>query len=135
VFTPFIFGIPGETFAEGLKTIEFACELDPDVANFHCLTPFPGTELYDNIEKYGNMSGDLDDYTYQGAAFVPHSMTREEIASLRHIAFKTFYSRPKFLLRRIFGLRSLNDLRAALVGVRSLFWLWISEGVFKRGSG
>jgi radical SAM superfamily enzyme YgiQ (UPF0313 family) len=38
VFTPFLFGIPGETFEEGLKTIEFACELDPDVANFHALT-------------------------------------------------------------------------------------------------
>ena len=135
VFTPFLFGIPGETFADGLKTIEFACELDPDVANFHSLTPFPGTELYDNIEKYGTVSTELDDYTYQGIAFVPHSMTREEIASLRQIAFKTFYSRPRFLLRRVLGLRSLNDLRAAMTGMRSLFWLWISEGVFRKRAG
>ncbi len=35
VSTPFIFGIPGETFEEGLKTIGFAIELDPDLANFH----------------------------------------------------------------------------------------------------
>ncbi len=135
VFTPFLFGIPGETFAEGLKTIEFACELNPDVANFHSLTPFPGTELYDNIEKYGTVSSDLGDYTYQGAAFVPHTMTRDEIASLRQIAFKSFYSRPKFLLRRLLGLRSLNDLRAAVIGMRSLFWLWISEGLFRKRAG
>lgn len=135
VFTPFLFGIPGETFAEGMKTIEFACELDPDVANFHCLTPFPGTELYDNIEKYGTVSSDLGDYNYQGGAFVPHTMTRDEIALLRQIAFKTFYSRPKFLLRRVLGLRSLNDLRAAMIGMRSLFWLWISEGVFRKRAG
>lgn len=132
VFTPFIFGIPGETFAEGLKTIEFACELNPDVANFHSLTPFPGTELYDNLEKYGTVSSDLGDYTYQGIAFVPHTMSRDEIASLRQIAFKTFYSRPKFLLRRILALRSINDLRAAFVGMRSLFWLWVAEDLFRK---
>ena len=135
VFTPFLFGIPGETFEDGLKTIEFACELNPDVANFHCLTPFPGTELYDNIEKYGTVSSDLGDYSYQGAAFVPYTMSRDEIASLRQIAFKSFYSRPKFLVRRVLGLRSLNDLRAAMTGMRSLFWLWVSDGVFRKRAG
>jgi len=132
VFTPFLFGIPGETFEDGLKTIEFACELNPDVANFHSLTPFPGTELYDNIDKYGTISSDLGDYNYQGIAFVPHTMSRNQIASLRQIAFKTFYSRPKFLLRRVLGLRSINDLRAAFIGMRSLFWLWISEDLFRK---
>jgi radical SAM superfamily enzyme YgiQ (UPF0313 family) len=78
VYTPFIFGIPGETFEEGLRTIDFACELNPDIANFHALTPFPGTELYDNIEKYGSLSDELTDFTYQGIAFIPHTMTREK---------------------------------------------------------
>ena len=130
VYTPFLFGIPGQTFADGLKSIEFACELDPDIANFHALTPFPGTDLYDDIEKYGTMSDDLADFTYQGAAFIPHSMTREEIATLRQLAFKRFYSRPKFLLRRLLRLRNINDIRAALTGVRSLFWLWLQSDLF-----
>ncbi|MCF6289500.1 MAG: B12-binding domain-containing radical SAM protein [Desulfobacterales bacterium] len=132
VYTPFLFGIPGQTFADGLKSIEFACELDPDIANFHALTPFPGTDLYDNIEKYGTMSEDLSDYSYQGAAFVPYSMTRDEIAQLRQIAFKKFYSRPGFLLRRLFKLRTIHDLQAAIHGIKSMFWLWIRRGVFKR---
>jgi len=131
VYTPFIFGIPGQTFEDGLKSIEFACELDPDIANFHALTPFPGTDLYDDIDKYGTMSADLTDFTYQGAAFVPYSMTREEIAELRQLAFKRFYSRPKFLLRRLLKLRNLNDVRAALAGLRSLFWLWVKGDLFR----
>jgi len=134
VFTPFLFGIPGETYEDGLETIDFACKLNPDVANFHCLTPFPGTELYDNIDQYGRMSSDLNDFTYQGSAFVPYTMSREEIGKLRQIAFKKFYSRPKFLIRRLLGLRSVNDLRAALIGVRSLFWVWIVDGLFKKGA-
>ncbi len=133
VYTPFIFGIPGETFEEGLKTIDFACELDTDIANFHALTPFPGTELYDNIDKYGTMSGDLTDFTYQGAAFIPYTMTREEIAELRQIAFKRFYSRPKFVLQKILGLRNMNDIKAAAKGAKSMFWLWVKSDIFHRG--
>jgi radical SAM superfamily enzyme YgiQ (UPF0313 family) len=133
VFTPFLVGIPGETYEEALQTIEFACEIDPDVANFHCLTPFPGSELHDNIKQYGTLSSDLRDYTYQGAAFVPHTMTRDEIVRLRQIAFKRFYSRPRFLVRRVLGLRSLNDLRAAFTGIRSLLWVWAKKDLFRRG--
>jgi radical SAM superfamily enzyme YgiQ (UPF0313 family) len=133
VSTPFIFGLPGETFADGLKTIEFALELDPDIANFHALTPFPGTDLYDRREVYGVVSDDLTDYTYQGAAFVPCTMTRREIFTLRQLAFKRFYSRPSFLLRRLLRLRTRHDLAAAAQGLRSLFWLWASRDVFAGG--
>jgi len=132
VYTPFLFGIPGQTFADGLKSIEFALEIDPDIANFHALTPFPGTELWDNLEKYGTVSHDLSDYTYQGAAFIPYSMTREEINELRRIAFKRFYSRPRFLWRRLLALRSVNDLKAAWEGVKSLFWLHFGGKFFGR---
>ena len=132
VSMPFMLGIPGETYADGLKTIEFALELDPDLANFHALTAFPGTDLYDHHARYGTISRELGDYTYQGAAFVPYTMTREEIQALRQLGLRRFYSRPAFLLRRLLQLRNLNDLRAALAGLRSLFWLWARRGVFRR---
>jgi radical SAM superfamily enzyme YgiQ (UPF0313 family) len=132
VYTPFLFGIPGQTYEDGLKTIEFACELNPDIANFHALTPFPGTELYDNIEKYGTMSEDLTDYTYQGAAFIPYTMTRDEIARLRQIAFKRFYSRPWFIVQKIMKVQNINDIKAYAKGVKSLIWLWIRRDLFHR---
>jgi len=78
------------------------------------------------------VSENLSDYTYQGAAFVPYTMTREQIHELRQLAFRRFYSRPKFLLRRLLALRNLNDVRAALAGVRSLFWLWARRGLWLR---
>lgn len=132
VSTPFMFGIPGETFEEGLRTIQFALDLDPDIANFHALTPFPGTYLYDHLEEYGTMSGELTDFTYQGAAFIPHTMTREEILRLRQIAFRRFYSRPSFILRKLLDLRSFNDLKVAAMSVRSLFWLWTKKDLFRK---
>jgi anaerobic magnesium-protoporphyrin IX monomethyl ester cyclase len=132
VNTPFLFGIPGETFEEGLQTIDFAIDLNPDMANFHAITPFPGTYLYDNLEKYGTISDDLSDFTYQGAAFIPYSMTREEILKLRQIAFKRFYSRPSFILKKLLELRTLHDFSTALKSLRSLFWIWTKSDLFNK---
>ena len=133
VTVPFIFGIPGETYEEALQTIDFAIELNPHLANFHALTPFPGTPLYDRAEEFGRVSGNLRDYTYQGAAFTPHGMSRDEILKARQVAFRRFYSRPSFLVRRLFAIRTLEDCRTAVIGLRSLFWLWMDRTLFRRG--
>jgi radical SAM superfamily enzyme YgiQ (UPF0313 family) len=130
VQTTFMFGIPGETYAEALRTIDFACEIAPDMASFHAITPFPGTTLHDRAAELGTMSEELSDFTYQGAAFVPHTMTREQIRELRQRAYRTFYSRPGFLLRRLCGLRTRHDLEVALGSAKGLFWLWAKRGLF-----
>lgn len=132
VSTPFLFGIPGETFEDGLKTIEFAIELDADLANFHALTAFPGTYLYDNLNKFGRVSTSLSDYTYQGAAFEPYSMSREQIQELRQLALRRFYSRPVYLLRRLQQIRRWDDCKVAMQGMKSLFWLWSKKKLFHR---
>ncbi|MAF96053.1 MAG: B12-binding domain-containing radical SAM protein [Rhodospirillaceae bacterium] len=132
VSVPFMFGIPGETVADGLKTIDFAIELNPDLANFHALTPFPGTHLHDHRNDYGAVSGDLSDFTYQGAAFVPATMTRDDIRMLRQKAFRRFYSRPSFIFRRLLQIRTWKDFLAAASGVKSLFGLWKGRDLFRR---
>ena len=132
VSTPFMFGIPGETFEEGLQTIQFALDLDPDIANFHAITPFPGTYLFDNLDKYGTISDELTDFTYQGAAFIPYTMTRDDILKLRQIAFRKFYARPSFIFKKLLELRSLNDLKVAFKSFNSLFWLIAKNDLFKR---
>jgi len=127
VQTTFMLGIPGETYEEALRTIDFACELAPDVASFHALVPFPGTWLHDHVREYGTLSSDLEDFTYQGAAFVPHTMTRDQIRELRQRAYRRFYSRPAFLARRLSRLRTGDDVRVALRSARALFWLWAGK--------
>ena len=41
----FMFGNPGETIASMRRTIDFAKELDPDIAIFNITTPYPGTDV------------------------------------------------------------------------------------------
>ncbi len=132
VSTPFIFGIPGETFEEGLQSIEFAIELNADMANFHTLTPFPGTKLYDHIEHYGTMTTATDELTFEGAAFVPFSMSREQILELKQLAFKRFYRRPSYALRRLLGVRTRYDALGIWHGLRALLTLYRGPNVFSR---
>ena len=49
----FIIGLPGETKATIKKTISFAIELDPDFAKFLILKPFPGSEVFKNLNECG----------------------------------------------------------------------------------
>jgi radical SAM superfamily enzyme YgiQ (UPF0313 family) len=131
VYTPFIFGIPGETYEEAMKSIDLAIELDAHYVNFHTLAPFPGSELYDNVDKYGTMTGDENDYSFERAGFIPRTMTREEIFELRKKAFRKFYMRPSYILKRLLRSRSKEDLRTLLTGAKSLFYLAIKKDAFK----
>lgn len=52
----FIFGLPGETKVEAQQTIDFSLRLRDmglTSADFYCMTPFPGTPIYKNPEKFG----------------------------------------------------------------------------------
>ena len=109
----FMFGIPEETFEEGLETIKFACSLPLDYAAFLYLCPFPGSELHSNIEKYGVLTGI---WATTNISFIPYSMTLEQMQKLGAIAYKKFYMRPSYLLRRALKIRGFTDLNRDLRG-------------------
>ncbi|MCJ7445143.1 MAG: B12-binding domain-containing radical SAM protein [Methanotrichaceae archaeon] len=48
-----ILGLPGETYEDGLKTIEFVRNLSVDDYAQNYLIPFPGTELFNTAMNYG----------------------------------------------------------------------------------
>ncbi len=85
--TTYIFGIPGETFQEGLETIRFARSLGSFTVEFFPITPFPGTPMYKGIEKglFGTMSERLNDQgmLLDRPCFVPFTMTGDQIMELR----------------------------------------------------
>jgi len=115
--TPVIFGIPGETYEEGLQTIKWCIDNDTDVVNFHALSPFPGADLYENVEKYGTIpTTDFQDFSFEGCAFVPYTMTREQVQELRVQAFRRFYRRPGYMWKRIKGIRSWTDVKVLVAG-------------------
>lgn len=110
--TSFMFGVPVNTFSDSIKMIEDIKRLNPDYAIFFLLTPFPGTELYHNVEKYGKLvSNNFDDFTTHKAVFVPYGMTKEELEKLVIVAYKEFYLRFNYILKAMLKIRSLEDIR------------------------
>lgn len=122
--TTYIFGIPGETFEDGLKTIEFAKELGSFTVEFFPITPFPGTPLYKGVRKgfFGTMSENLSDQgmLLDRPCFVPFSMTAGEIMELRRLAYIKYFFRPKFLFYRLMNIMSPFQVRAMFHGAMSL---------------
>lgn len=122
--TTYIFGIPGETFEDGLKTIEFAKELGSFTVEFFPITPFPGTALYKGVRNgfFGTMSEKLSDQgmLLDRPCFVPYSMTAAEIMELRRLAYIKYFFRPKFLFYRLTNIMSSFQVRAMFHGAMSL---------------
>jgi radical SAM superfamily enzyme YgiQ (UPF0313 family) len=60
----FIIGHPTETYEAAMKTIELAKKLAKagDLVNVYNLVPYPGTEAYSYVEKYGRFSKSKEEF-------------------------------------------------------------------------
>ncbi len=93
----FIIGLPGETEETMEDTIRFARELDPIVANFSMATPFPGTEMYNQVLEKGRLLvKDWDDFAFfeNKAQFETDDMPAELVERKWREAYRRFYLRP-----------------------------------------
>jgi anaerobic magnesium-protoporphyrin IX monomethyl ester cyclase len=100
----FIFGMPGETEESMEKTIRLALELDPDLAHFLMAAPFPGTEMWEILEKHGQVFSHNMDWSQLAiqddkAHFAFGDLDKETIERKWHEAHRRFYLRPKRIAR------------------------------------
>ena len=116
----FIIGLPGDTRESMQRTIDFAIELDPLIANFSMMTPYPGTKVYEIIKQQGRLLiQDWEDYVFfeQRARYEMGEMTAELVEEMYRRAYRQFYLRPKPILRRLaskgFWLNLPRNLRIA----------------------
>ncbi|MFC2143110.1 B12-binding domain-containing radical SAM protein [Candidatus Aenigmatarchaeota archaeon] len=115
----FMLGLPGETPELARKTIQLAIDLEPDYAQFSLTTPYPGTNIWDEYEKWGTLDKNFKNFHGWMPVFVPHGYnSREELLAMQKEAFKRFYMRPKYILKKILKVRSINDIKRNIKGVR-----------------
>lgn len=98
----FIIGLPGDTRETMQKTIDFAIEIDPMIANFSMMTPYPGTIVYEQVKQSGRfLVKDWDDYVFfdQKARYEMGDLTAELMEEMYRKAYRQFYWRPKYILR------------------------------------
>lgn len=119
VFGSFILGIPDETFDEGLKTIEFAKELPLTFAKFLAYSPWPRTEVWKNSEKFGTLDKSSKNLGMNLINFVPKTMEKDELTTLLKKAYKEFYLRPTYMLKRLSQIRTKEDIKQNIRGLLS----------------
>ncbi len=98
----FIIGAPHETKKDVKETLKLAIKLNPDYAQFSILTPYPGTEIYEEAKEKGLiLTENFDEYTAGKPVLKNFYMTPEEISKLLKYCYLRFYLRPSFLWRQI----------------------------------
>lgn len=89
----FVFGLDDDMPDVFLDTAKFAVEAGIDLPRFAIVTPFPNTELYNNLEKQGRiLTRDWELYDGQHVVFQPASMTIAELQQGNQFAWNYAYS-------------------------------------------
>ncbi|MCQ9207644.1 MAG: B12-binding domain-containing radical SAM protein [Omnitrophica bacterium] len=110
----FMFALPGETPRDAMENIKLAISLDLDYALFHAAFPEPKTELFDIAKAYGDFE------KYRGmtkATFVPEGYKDgREVEKMVRKAYKKFYFRPKYVLKKLRSIKKMSDLTKYMEG-------------------
>lgn len=91
----FILGNPGETKGSLKATLGLMKRLPLDDLLVEYMTPYPGCELYDDIEKYGAGTRQWDRLNTFSVNFVPHGVTEKELRDTFTSAYRDFYLKPR----------------------------------------
>jgi radical SAM superfamily enzyme YgiQ (UPF0313 family) len=120
----FMVGLIGDTTETMNRTIEFAKELNVDIASFAICTPYPGTRLWEMIQKDGKiLSKDYSElYHTSGKARFIHPLAPhpEDVESAYVLAHQEFYFRPKYIIKKIFTIHSFSQIKTMMRGLLAI---------------
>ncbi len=97
----FIFGLDGDDLGVFKRTVDFVNAAKVDTVLYHILTPFPGTRLYEEMDRQGRIHDrDWSHYDTGHSVIHPQGMTSEELQNGWYWAVRETY-KPSHILRRL----------------------------------
>ena len=117
-YASYTLGLPGETKETLEETIKFAVKLNSDYAQFGIAMPYPGTELYWEAEKNGWLRArDWSEFDASENSVLEYpNLKAEEIVRVHEEAYRRFYLRPGYVLKKLFGIRSIGEFSQVIKG-------------------
>jgi radical SAM superfamily enzyme YgiQ (UPF0313 family) len=120
----FILGMIDETTKEMEETIDFAIELEPDIASFTLWVPLPGTDAYNEVCKNNELKDPkfwehqiVPEFNFlDKPIYVPKDIKPSELMHMHQKAYRRFYFRPKYMLKQITKIRSIEDITRLIKG-------------------
>ena len=106
----FLLGMPGESYEEANKTLQFSREIDSDYVEFRYVTLLPGSALSLEAMRQKKIPPDIWERLAGGerrAYDILDNFVPAEIKELRALAMRRHYFNMRFLLKEVF-LRSGN---------------------------
>lgn len=98
----FVFGLDEDDSSVFKTTFDFIMETNMDAAQFHILTPLPGTVTYSLLEKGGRIiDRDWARYHTGEVVFQPKGMTVEELQNGYYWIFRNTYTIKNILKRSL----------------------------------
>jgi len=105
----FITGDRKDSHESMIALREFVNHVDPDLAIFMILTPFPGTELYETAKREGWIEDEnWTNYDMVHAVMPTEHLSREEVQEELYQCYRSYYGS---LGRRISGIFSRNKFK------------------------
>lgn len=128
VYAGIVFGMDGDTPEVFAKTLDFLGEAKVDALQVTILTPFPGTPLFEELDRQGRIfDKDWAKYDFAHVVFEPQNMSPETLQAGHDRVCRKFYSLAPTLHRiwRAFWLMGPASALATAVplnlGYRSRF--------------
>jgi radical SAM superfamily enzyme YgiQ (UPF0313 family) len=138
VFAGFVFGSDDDTPDVFARTLDFLLEANVECLQATRLTPFPGTPLFDEMDRQGRiLDRDWSHYDFGHVVFEPTHMSRETLDQGVAWVQRQFYARRRITRRAWHSLRYLEPavvLRGILplnLGYRRKMAV---DGSFRRGA-
>lgn len=100
----FMLGLPDDTIETMKKTIDFAIELEPDIPKTTILTPYPGTNLFDEWSKKGYIKSRVwSEYSYHTpyTVYVHPTLDWDVLKEYYNLFYRRTYLNSRFILRRL----------------------------------
>lgn len=102
----FIIGNPNETLETIKETQDFILSVPFSEVQVSFMTPFPGTDLYDNVGRYGEFNNDWAELNIWNPNFTPRGLTKDILIREEKNIMRKFYFRPRIIFS--YMLRALN---------------------------
>lgn len=121
----FMLGLPGETKESMEKTIQFAKETNPHMANFSVVLPLPGTELFRMVEEANAFVKNVEDGAHTGFYsqmfyYKWGDITPELVFQYQKKAYNEFYFRPLKIMDLLSTIQSWNELKWTLSSAKNI---------------
>lgn len=100
ILANYTFGYPNDTRQTIRLTMEYAKSLNTTFANFFLVTPYPGTEYYEQV-KGDLVEEDWEKFDTCHMVLRHNSFAPEEVERLREQAFLEYYYRPQWIFKYI----------------------------------